>query len=222
MTQIFLREIERLHRHIQHLGEVIEGAVRDGIRAVETRDTELAQRVIAGDQRVDEMEVEIEEECLKILTLHQPVANDLRFIVAVLKMNNDLERIGDKAAGLGKKAIKLAAEERATAEVDHHGMADKALSMLSDSLSSLISRDRELAQAVCERDDEINALEEEHTSQLRNNAMKHPQQTKACGLLIEVSSALERVADLATNIAEDVIYMIDGTIIRHRRNEMDS
>ncbi|MBN1478296.1 phosphate signaling complex protein PhoU [Candidatus Sumerlaeota bacterium] len=219
MTQVFFRDIARLKGRVLALGEIVERAVEDGVRSVETRDEALAGRVIEGDRRIDEMEIEIEEECLKILALHQPVAQDLRFLVAVLKMNNDLERIGDKAAGLARKACRLGALPRPEIAVDHGTMAEKTLAMLLDSLRSLLDRDRDLAVRVCTSDDEINALEDEHTRALRTFVSAHPAHAEACGLLIEVSSALERIADLATNIAEDVIYMIDGTIVRHHHLE---
>jgi phosphate transport system protein len=219
MTKIFLRELEKLRSAIIAQGEAVRDQVTDGVRAVADRDTALAERIIEGDRQIDEREVEIEEECLRVLALHQPVAQDLRLIVAVLKMNNDLERIGDKAANLAKKAKRLAALPDPGIQIGHAEMATKALAMLGDALHSLLGLDRELARDVCARDEEVNRLEDEQTAQLRAHIGRHPESAEACGLLIEVSSALERVADLATNIAEDVIYLREGEIVRHHHGE---
>lgn len=221
MTKVYFRDLERLRDRIRDLADTAEKATVDAIQAVETRDAELAQRVIEGDRRIDAMEIEIEEECLKIMALHQPVAQDLRFIVTVLKMNNDLERIGDKAAGMAKKAKRLAAMEKPSIGIDHRGMADKALIMFRNAIHSLLETDEDLALSVCKSDDAINDLEKDHIAKLRDHIGHHPEQIESCGLLIEISSALERIADLATNIAEDAIYMINGEIVRHHVHEMD-
>lgn len=219
MTQIFQREIAKLRAMILELGGLVIEAVRQAVRAVETRETALARAVIDGDHRIDDKEVEVEEECLKILALHQPVAMDLRFIVAVLKMNSDLERIGDKAAGIAKRAIRLAELPSAETGIDFHAMSEKVLAMFSDSLTALVELDAVRARRVCESDAEINALDEANIGRLRHLMTTHPDQVEVFGRLLEISGSLERIADHATNIAEDVIYMVEGAIVRHHRGE---
>lgn len=215
MTAILQRELNRLREMVLALGDRVVEAVRQAVRAVETRDAALAQRVIDGDHEIDQMEVDVEEECLKILALHQPVAIDLRFIVSVLKINSDLERIGDKASGIAKKAARLAAEEPVQATVDFQGMAEQVLDMLRRSLGALVDMNRALAVEVCQGDTAINELDDANAARLRDLVARGQGNPRALGLMIELSSALERVADHATNIAEDVIYMVDGTIVRH-------
>jgi phosphate transport system protein len=152
---------------------------------------------------------------LKILALHQPVAIDLRFIVAVMKINSDLERIGDLAVNIARKAVAVADEPEAIMPFDIAGMWDKTQSMLRDSIDALVNMDGEKAGAVCRRDDEVDQIKRDIRVGVENQIRREPQHVRPLMRLLAVSRNLERIADCATNIAEDVIYMSEGRIIRH-------
>jgi len=158
----------------------------------------------------------MEEECLKVLALHQPVAVDLRLLVAVLKINNDLERIGDLAVNIARRAHFLASHPQVEAPFDLPGMARMTQAMLHDSLDAVVSMDTALARRVCEADDEVDATHRQTYGLVRDEIRAHPEQVDALTQILSTSHHLERIGDLATNIAEDVIYMAEGRIVRHR------
>ncbi len=209
------REIERLKKSLLSLCAIVEDQVQIAVRALLDRDEELARAVRVRDAEIDQREVEVEEECLKVLALHQPVAVDLRFIVAALKINNDLERIGDLAVNISKKAKRFAALPPMQIPFDLEGMCAKTQAMLRDSLDALVNLDPELARQVCKRDDEVDAIKRSFRKSAEQRIRQNPGQIEFLLTLLAVSRNLERVADHATNIAEDVIYMVDGKIIRH-------
>jgi phosphate transport system protein len=213
------REIENLKKDILTLGAMAEMSVREATLAIENRDEALARSVIAKDIKLDQMEVEIEEACLKILALHQPVAIDLRFIIAVLKINNDLERVGDLAVNIAERAVFLAVQPPVDISFDFIGMANKAQAMVKKSLDALVNLSGQLAHDVCACDDEVDALNREMYLKVQDAITRFPEHTEALLHLLSASRHLERIADHATNIAEDVIYMIDGEIVRHRTEE---
>jgi phosphate transport system protein len=221
MSKHLEREIERLKKKILSLGTVVEEAVQKAVRAISDRDAALAQRVIEDDVATDHIEVEVEEECLKILALHQPVAIDLRFIVAVLKINNDLERIGDLAVNIAERAVFLASRnhDRLVTLFDFEEMAAKTQAMLKQSLDALVNVDADLARDVCAADDEVDAMNRQMYIQVEDAIRAHPEQMDALIHMLSISRHLERIADHATNISEDVIYMIEGEIVRHRSED---
>jgi phosphate transport system protein len=161
------------------------------------------------------MEVELEEECLKVLALHQPVAIDLRFIIAVLKINNDLERIGDLAANISERTVALAESDRIDPPFDFTAMAASTQQMLKGSLDCLVQMDTALAQHVLDLDDEVDAMHSRNFQLIKDQIRRHPENLESLTHYLTVSRHLERIADLATNIAEDVYYMIEGEIVRH-------
>ena len=216
MTQHFQREIEKLKQRLFSLCTLVEDSVAQATRAIERRDTTLATAVIDGDVRIDQMEVDVEEECLKVLALHQPVAIDLRFIIAVIKINNDLERIGDLAVNIAERAAFLASQKKLDILFDFPGMAEKAQSMVKMSLDALVNMDSRLAWEVCASDDEVDAMNRDMFIQVQNRIRKNTNRTECLIHLLSASRHLERVADHATNIAQDVVYMIEGEIVRHR------
>jgi phosphate transport system protein len=216
MTTHFRRETENLKASLLTLSSVVEEHVWQAVRSVETRDIAIAQNVIESDIDVDSEEVEIEEECLKLLALYQPVAVDLRFIVAVLKINNDLERIGDLAVNIAQRSLTLAAQPPIEIGFDLSGMAEKARGMLKKSLDSLVKMETSLAREVCAADEEVDELNHKMHDLVKDNVAKHPDRVHCLLQLLLVSRSLERIADLSTNIAEDVIYMVEGIIVRHR------
>ena len=213
------KEIENLKKEILIVGAIAEQSVREATRAIEHRDENLARSVIEKDINLDQMEVEVEESCLKILALHQPVATDLRFIVAVLKINNDLERVGDLAVNIAERALFLANHPEVNVEFDFTTMAVKTQEMLKKSLDALVNLDARLARKVCACDDEIDAMNRQMYLMVQEAMNAHPDQIEPLIHLLSASRHLERIADHATNIAEDVIYMIEGEIVRHKAEE---
>lgn len=214
------KAIESLKMRILELSALVEESVIKSIKAVDTRDAVLAQQVIDGDNRIDLVEVEVEEECLKILALHQPVATDLRFIVAVLKINNDLERIGDLAVNMASRARKLAEiKTPPLVRIDFQGGENRVREMLRKSLESLVNLDEKTAKWVCAVDKEIDEVNRSVHKQVLEGLKKHPEEVERLILLLSVSRNLERIGDHTTNIAEDVLYMVRGEIVRHTRVE---
>jgi phosphate transport system protein len=213
------REINHLKKRLLSLCALVEDQVHLAVRALLERDEESAAAVERRDAEIDQIEVEVEEECLKTLALHQPVAIDLRLVVAALKINNDLERIGDLAVNIARKAAAFAREPPIDIPFDIAGMWQKTQAMLRDSLDALVNVDAKLAQQVCLRDDEIDRLKHEFRLRTEELIARNPERTSALLRLAAVTRNLERIADCATNIAEDVIYMVEGRIARHVKGD---
>ncbi len=211
----FSRELEKIKKQILSLGAKVEEQVRMATQAVEAHDAELAKQIIKSDFEIDEMEVEIEEECLKILALHQPVAVDLRFIVAVIKINNDLERIGDQAVNIAERVDIIAKRDLSEFFFDYTAMGEKVQDMLKMSLDALINMDYDMAHSVVMRDDEVDQIKSDAYDRIKKAMSKHPDKIGYLINLLLISRHLERLADHATNIAEEVIYLIEGEIVRH-------
>jgi phosphate transport system protein len=209
-------EIENIKRMVLSLSAVVENRLHTAVKSLHGRDADLAYGVIRGDAEIDDAEVEVEEECLRILALHQPVASDLRYIVAVLKITSDLERIGDLAVNIAKKSLAFAGQTEFQFPFDLVAMSRETESMLRDSLDCLVNLDTDLAHEVCARDEEVNRMKREIRLRAEQEIRSNPQQVRLLLKLIGASRNLERVADLATNIAEDVVYLVDGQIVRHR------
>ena len=197
------------------LGAMVEESVRLAVKALETRDTDLAQKIIDADHKIDEEEVAVEEECLKILALHQPVAVDLRIISAIIKINNDLERVGDEAVNIAERVITMAKQSPADIRIDYNLMAEKSESMLKRSLDAIVNLDEDLAYKVCLDDDEVDEMNRSIYDQVKLAIKGEPDRVAFLINLLLVSRHLERIADHATNIAEEVIYIIGGVIHRH-------
>ena len=215
MTLHLEREVASLKKQIVTLGTIVEEAVFDAVQAVQERNTFLAKKVIDGDTIINQKEIEIEEECLKILALHQPVAIDLRFIVAVLKINNDLERIGDLAANIAARAMKLAKLPDKGNVFDLNLMTETTKSMLKQSLDALLEMDIDIARQVLPLDDELDEMNRHNYHSGQEIIKANPEITSQVLATLSVSRNLERIGDQTTNIAEDVIYMISGDIVRH-------
>lgn len=209
-------ELERLKKRILSLGTMAEERVRMAIRALMTRDGELARKIIAADREINEMEVEIEEECLKIIALHQPVAVDLRFLSAAIKINNDLERIGDEAVNIAERVENIAKRPPVVLNFDYELIAEKAEAMLKSSLDALVTLDADLAYKVTLADDEVDELNREVYDRVKEAIKQQPDRVGYLVNLLLIGRHFERIADHATNIAEEVIYMIEGVIPRHR------
>jgi phosphate transport system protein len=211
------RQIESLKQKILFVGTLVEEALAKSVSALVNRDRHLAKTVIDEDAEIDRMEVEVEEEVLKTLALYQPVAADLRFVVAVLKINNDLERMGDLARNIAKRVLFLMQCERIDLPGDFRSMATKTQAMVKQSLDALVNSDPALARTVRAADDDVDQLRRNIQQAIEQQIVKQPAQTECLMRLTSVSRHLERIADMATNIAEDVIYMVEGEIVRHNR-----
>jgi phosphate transport system protein len=219
MARHLQREIESLKKMILGLGAVVETTVHLAIKSIEDRDAALAEKIIKDDIEIDNTEVDIEEDCLKILALYQPVAIDLRFIVVVLKINNDLERIGDLAVNIAERSAYLASVPAVQESFDFAQMSRETEAMLKKSLDALVNLDSSLASEVITADDIVDSLNRQMYLKIQDTIQKYPEHLKALIHLLSVSRHLERIADHATNIAEDVIYMIEGKIIRHQTED---
>jgi len=215
MAKHFLRELEKIKKRILSLGAMVEERVYMAIKALETRDADAADKIITSDHEIDEMEVEIEEECLKILALYQPVAIDLRFLTAVIKINNDLERIADEAVNIARRVSIIAKREKLDISFDYSLMAGKAEYMLKKSLDAFVNLDIDLALKVCTLDDEVDEMLREAYDRIKQAIGEYPDRVGYLINLLLISRHLERIADHGTNIAEEVIYLIEGEIVRH-------
>ena len=219
MTKQFRKELEKIKKQILTLGFMVEEQVQMAVTAVENNDTNLAQKIIRKDLEIDEMEVEIEEECLKVLALHQPVAIDLRFLIAVIKINNDLERIGDQAVNIAERVGVTAKSEQMDFFFDYSSMGEKVQTMLKMSLDALINMDDDIAWQVVRLDDDVDQIQKDAYDRIKSAMSEHPDKVGYLINLLLVSRHLERTADHATNIAEEVIYLIEGEIVRHAQYE---
>jgi phosphate transport system protein len=215
------KAIDDLKSDLIGLGSRVEKNVREAIEALAQRDIDLAQFVIEGDHFVDDLEVEIEEECLKILALHQPVAIDLRKIIAALKITNDLERIGDLAVNIAERSKFIATRPTPSVALDFPLMCQKTQWMLKNSLDAFVKSDGDLARTVCKADDEVDAINSQMYGQVQGGIRDNVEDMEVLLHLLSISRHLERIADLATNIGEDVIYMIDGEIVRHSSEDYE-
>ena len=213
------RDLDKLKKKVLTMGGMVEEATNLAINSLVTRRPEHAEEVIKGDDNIDRMELELEDDCLKILALHQPVASDLRFVVAIMKVNNDLERVGDLALNLAERAIELADRPPVDGVQELKIMANKVSTMLRMSLDSLVNRDSEQARHVCELDEEVDNLHRQRFDKIEQLIQSAPEHVNSAVVLLSVSRYLERIADHATNVAEDVVFMVDGVVIRHGGTE---
>ena len=215
------RDLENLHRRVLALAAAVEQAVEQAIRALFERDEQLAETLIESDTPIDLEENQVEEDCLKILALHQPVAVDLRRVAAILKINTDLERMADLAVNIAERALALARGMEIPVPATLRQMTDLTNTMVRDSLDAFVNLDEALAKRVCRMDDEVDRYNREIISQVSQFMKKSPDHVDAGLHLFSAVRHLERIADHATNIAEDVVYLIEGKIIRHHPEALD-
>jgi phosphate transport system protein len=215
MSFLLQKEIEHLKKKLLSLSTYVEENLQRAVKSLETRDSQLANKAIETDALIDHMEIDVEEECLKILALHQPVAVDLRYLVATLKLNSDLERIGDLAVNIAERAAFLATQPKLELPFDFSAMAKKVQVMVTKSLNALVNIDSPLAREVLTMDDAVDAMNRDMYEQVNRSIQEHPESLNVLIHFLSVSRNLERIADHATNIAEDVVYMIEGAIVRH-------
>lgn len=223
MPRHLQRQIDKLKKAVLELGARVEQSVQQAIEAIINRDVALAQRVIEADKVIDEMEIDVEEECLHTLALYQPVADDLRFVVAVLKINNDLERIADLAANIaGHVEPLVGAPDVPFAAFGVYDMADLARKMVKDSLDALVESDVELARNVCASDDQVDDVHRRLYDLVEERVAELPDQFPNLLHMLITARQIERMADHAVNIAEDVLYLIEGEIVRHAHQSADA
>ncbi|MCG8458484.1 MAG: phosphate signaling complex protein PhoU [Holophagales bacterium] len=216
MAVHLLRDLEKLKKEILLLGSMVESSTQQAVLALKDRRADLAREVDESDKEVDQREIKIEEDCLKLLALHQPVANDLRFVITVLKVNNDLERVGDLAGNLADRAVTLASKDPVPLPEEVLSMADSVPCLLRRALDSLIQLDTEAARQVLHDDEEVDETHRRVFDLVENKIREQPDNLRQWIEMLSVSRYLERIADLATNIAEDVIFLVDGDVVRHR------
>lgn len=219
MAKHLERELDRLKQLIYTLGARVDENLELAVKSFQDSDIELAKKVIADDFEIDDLEVEVEEECLKALALYQPVAIDLRFIIAVMKMNSDLERIGDLAADIAKNGIYVNKAAKPKVPLDLHQMTYLVKAIVRKSLDSLLNIDAYLAREVLRDDEEINAMKAEMKAEIVKALKREPEHAEALITLLAVTNRLERIGDHACNLAEDVIYMVEADIVRHQFDE---
>lgn len=217
MSRHLQRDLDQLKKEILQLGNMVETAINNAILALNNRRPELADLVISEESKIDDKEVLIEEECLKILALHQPVAMDLRFIVVVLKVNNDLERMGDFAVNVANRALFLCSEEPIPSPAEFtEVMSADIRTMVRNSLDAMVKLDVDLARSVIAMDNQVDDINRQMYVEFQSMVENDPSTIKRALGLLSTSRYLERIADLATNIAEDVIFMVEGEVIRHQ------
>jgi phosphate transport system protein len=223
MAKHFQKELEKIKKRILSLGALVEDRVRIAAKALETKHIFDAERIIKSDYLIDEEEVEIEEECLKILALHQPVAVDLRLLVATIKINNDLERIADETVNIARriKTIISSANE-CRAVYDYSSIVSKVRKMLNMSMDSLVNLDVDTAFKVLLLDDEVDRLYAAACKQVTDDIKKDPEHVEYFINMLLIARHLERIGDHATNLAEEAIYLVEGEIIRHGKYDNNS
>jgi len=215
MAKHLQRDLDQLAKDLLTMGALVEDATNKAISALARRNKALAQEVAAGDDAVNDRENQIEESALKILALHQPVAADLRFIITALKVNNDLERIGDHAVSIAERAETLADLEPVPLPDEFHKLVEVVQHMVHDSLNALVERDAALARSVCMVDDEVDRIHRFMYTAMQNVMRENAAYIEPAINTISATRHMERIADLATNIAEDVVFMVEGEILRH-------
>ncbi len=209
------KELEHLKEMLIEMSAHVEAAIRDAVIALVKRDDDLAKKVIDGDAQINALDVRIDEECIRILALTQPMARDLRFITTAMKITTDLERIADNAVNIAERAMELNKEPQLKPYIDIPRMSRIARRMVVDTINAYINEDKLLAKDVIMRDDEMDDLNEKIWQELMEIMTSDPSTISRAVKISYISKYLERIADHATNISEDVIYMVDGKIIRH-------
>jgi len=209
-------ELREVKRNILSMGATVEQRLRMAIDGLLKRDVDAARLVRAGDAEIDQMEVDLEEECLRILALSAPVASDLRFVLSIMRINGELERVADLARSIAKRAIDLYRLDRIDYPSAVNTMADAAQSMFSDALVALSDGDTAMARKVCKADDRVDDLQKEVFAWVQEHLRDDPDDIEALLDVLSVARKLERIGDISTNIAENVIFLAEGTVVKHQ------
>jgi phosphate transport system protein len=217
MSLVLQKEIERIKKHILAMGASVEQQLYMAMKSLTERDGALTQKVIEGDVEINKVEVDLEEECLKLLALHQPVAIDLRYIISIIKINRALERIGDLAVNIAERVAFLVEQPNVKTRFNLPDMAEIVKTMLKKSLDALVNMNEVLACEVIDLEDEVDDMNRKMYNLAIEDLRSHISDPASIIQITSISRHLERIADQSTNIAEDVIYMIEGKIIRHKK-----
>jgi phosphate transport system protein len=215
MQRYFDEELKALKEKILRMGALVEDQIRNSIKSLVERDSDLARQVIANDHQVNAMDVEVDEDCLRLIALHQPMAKDLRFITTAMKISTELERMSDLAENIAERAIELNEEPQLKPYIDIPRMAEHAQQMVKEALDAFVNHDAALARKVCADDDFIDSLTHQIFRELLTYMIEDPHTITRAVRITFVAKYLERIADHATNIAELVVYLVEGKIIRH-------
>jgi phosphate transport system protein len=215
MHRHFDDELKQLKSKLLRMGGMVEDQIQGSLRALVGRDSALARRVIENDHQINTLDVEVDEDCLRLLALQQPTARDLRFITTAMKISTELERMSDLAENICERAIELNEEPQLKPYIDIPRMADWALQMVREALDAFVRSDGELARKVCADDDFIDDLTEQLFRELLSFMLENPATITRAIRITFIAKYLERIADHATNVAELVVYMVEGKIIRH-------
>jgi phosphate transport system protein len=219
MDTHFQKELVQLKENLLKMATLVEETIRSAISALMNRDSEIITRTMEKEDKINAMENAIDEMCLKLLALRQPLAADLRFITSAMKIVTDLERMGDQAINIVERASSLNLEPQLKPYIDIPRMAEIVQTMVKDVLDAFVNGNSKLARSVCERDDLVDGLNDQVHRELLTYMMSDPKTTPRAVHLMIVSRCLERIADHATNIAEDVIFMVDALVIKHRADQ---
>jgi phosphate transport system protein len=209
------QELQHLTNLVLTMGGMVESQIAAATAAISARDSEASRKIVADDQQIDDLEAQVERLVLKLLALRQPMAVDLRGIMAALKMSGDLERMGDLAANIAERALTLAGLPTYPFPEDFDRLVELVRGMVENCLTALVNRDSKLARSVCSADDQVDAINRKTYEGMQEVIRKDPSVVDRAINTISVSRHLERIADIATNIAEDVVFMVEGEIIRH-------
>ena len=216
MTVHLQRDLDNLKKDIVHLGSLVQNSTQSVVEFLGTKSEQQLQDVLEYEDRINELEVDIEENCLKVLALHQPVAIDLRFIIVIMKVNNDLERMGDQAVNISQRVKSLMDGPKLPISLPIDEMTNAVQKMVSLSLEALVSQDPAIAREVVDMDDIVDDLNAQTYDLIRETIQADPSLVTSAMSMATISSNLERIGDLCTNIAEEVIFMVEGQVIRHQ------
>ncbi|MEK9590921.1 MAG: phosphate signaling complex protein PhoU [Gammaproteobacteria bacterium] len=216
MTVHLQRDLDSLKKDIVHLGSLVQNSTQSVVEFWGTKSEQQLQEVLEYEDRINELEVDIEEHCLKVLALHQPVAIDLRFIIVIMKVNNDLERMGDQAVNISHRVKSLIDGPELPISLPIDEMTNAVQRMVSLSLEALVSQDPAIARKVVDMDDIVDDLNAQTYDLIRETIQANPSLVNSAMSMATISSNLERIGDLCTNIAEEVIFMVEGQVIRHQ------
>ena len=216
MSKHLEKDVNQVRNRILDLGEMVADSIETASAMIQNYDLVLVNQVYEVEHLIDTIEVEIEEECLKVLALHQPVSENLRFLIVVLKVNNDLERMGDQLKNIAERIEYISDKDRVVADLNLHSMAELCSKMVKESIVALTQQDAKRARTVLKLDDELDIMHASTYTTLTKVMLEKSESIRAALSLLTVSSNLERIGDLATNIAEEIISMEEGEIVRHK------
>lgn len=217
MGRYFEENYQLLKQKLDQMAELVEHVISNTVQALTARDADLAKGMVEEDEKIDRLEVEIDELILKLLALQQPMAIDLRFLITALKITNDLERMGDQATNIAQGVVLLdSIQSPTTVElIDFSSIKESVLGMVRDCIRAFTSGDVDLARSILRRDDEVDEMNRSIIRSLASHLKTHPEDADRCMALLLITRNLERIGDLSTNVAEDVVYYIEGKIIKH-------